>query len=130
VFFNGHAYTSDYYAYQMPLTNGAEINTLVAAANSACPNQSSPFLGYIFDSFNGAENSCNPITALSFGPMVSDPTVLGSRTFWCTGPSSVHLEFAGGSFDAQMSYYYSGYARTAGCYEKTTTATLTIHNQR
>src|SRR5262249_15139872 len=76
VFFNGHAYTSAYYAYQMPMTNGAEINTLVAAANSACPNQSAPFLGYIFDSFNGAENPCNPITKLSFGPMVSDPTVL------------------------------------------------------
>jgi hypothetical protein len=127
--YSGRSASTVYYAADMPLTDGASINETFVAAGFSCPNQDPPHFGSIVYTIDGVETDCIPLTSLSFGTFISDSTVINGRTYHCNGPSTVHGEFAGGTFDAEMSYYYVANVadkNMSGCYQKTTSATLTI----
>lgn len=128
--YTGRSASTVYHAAGMSLTDGAGINETFVAAGFSCPNQEPPHFGSIIYTVNGVETDCIPLTALSFGTFISDPTVINGRTYHCHGPSSVHAEFTGGTFDAELSYYYVANVadkNMSGCYQKTTSATLTIN---
>jgi hypothetical protein len=93
-----------------------------------CADQSPPFLGFVFYTITGnSQTPCTPAIMADFGPLVTDATTIGTRTFYCTGPSSLHAVFADGTtFDSTMSYHYAQAGRFAGCFTTTESAVFIV----
>ena len=82
--------------------------------------------GFTHYTLNGIASDCLPVTAAPIdGPTISIPTGWQFNPQYCSGPSSIHVEFIGGHFDFNLTYY-GGYARTASCYETITSGTLVL----
>jgi hypothetical protein len=91
--------------------------------SGACAGQAGPpFIGYVFfNTPDGVQQPCAPITATSFGPSIA----VNSNGRVCTGPSSAHVEWNGGAYDATFTFFFSP-ARYGGCYTRTLTGQVTL----
>jgi hypothetical protein len=98
-----------------------ELNQIVVAPNFDCTTGGGT-MGYVFyTSAEGVQQPCAIVTDVTLGPPISTNT--NGRV--CTGPSSEHVEFVGGYYDATYTFFFS-FARFGGCYTKTLTSSVTL----
>ena len=117
------------------------VDWLDAQSNYACSGQPKPDLGFIFYHTTAADGTvttppCTPVTALSFGPLVTVNTTYNGRVFSCTDYSSVHIEFGGkldntgvlihDTYDALLEPFYKP-TRYAGCYREIVSVSATLY---
>jgi len=119
--------SSPWRAFNIPLTEGAQVNWLEVGASTACTGQSAPFLGFVFLSMVDNGQTCLPLTVSTFSG--SSPGVVYSGRLYCAGssyPVQLDISFSGydstnlpvsGTASLHISYYYSS-ARYGGCYER------------
>ena len=101
----------------------ADLDTLRVWPNYACNGQTAPIpgKGYVIYTVNGVGQPCAPVLDATYGPTISVISIVEGWKHTCTGVSSVHIDFVGGSFDVpNITYEYkAGSGRAgggAGCY--------------
>ena len=99
-------FSTPFRAFNIPLSNGAEVNWLEVGPNTACSGQTVSAVGFIFLTLNGVAQPCIPLTG-------SPSDVVGSFA----GMDAYGRSISGGyTFTITKAYRCSGGRGGGGCH--------------